>query len=270
MNRYNFLQTGGFPFETDILDGMQKAYEIFNALGALAGNFTIISGCLVTGTNVSNGFVHIDGEIYPFLGGPLQTSVVFQTATQSVEFEDLTTKEIQNKKHVQFGTGVGSMLWANFKRPETTTQLTTLIQSLTERVVDLESQPTTIPVGLIAIWDRPANEIPTGWQEHTPLRGRMPIGMNENYTQGTDNTNYGLEILGNVGGKREHQLTKAELPNYNLTRNVGYETAQGGNNVIWSSAPGTYATQTIPSGGEDKAHTNMSPYRVVHFIKYVG
>lgn len=270
MNRYDFLQTGGFPFETDILDGMQKAYEIFNALGALAGNFTIISGCIVTGSNVGNGFVHIDGEIYPFIGGPLQTSVVFQTVTQSVEFGDLSTKEIQTKKHVQFGTGFGSMLWADFKRPETTTQLTTLIQSLTERVEDLEAQPTTIPIGLIAIWDRPADEIPNGWEEHVPLRGRMPIGMNENYSQGTDNTNYGLEILGNAGGKREHQLTKAELPNYNLTRNVGYETPSGGSETIWSSGPGTYATQTISSGGEDKAHTNMSPYRVVHFIKYVG
>ncbi len=162
------------------------------------------------------------------------------------------------------------MLWADFKRPETTTQLTTFIQGLTTRVVALEAQPTTIPIGLIAIWDRPAIEIPIGWQEHVPLRGRMPIGMNENYTQGTDNTNYGLEILGNAGGKREHQLTKPELPNYNLTRNVGYETPAGGSSTIWSSGPGTYATQTISSGGEDKAHTNMSPYRVVHFIKYVG
>lgn len=270
MNRYNFLQTGGFPFETDILDGMQKAYEIFNALGALAGNFTIISGCIVTGSTVSNGFVHIDGEIYPFIGGPLQTSVVFQTVTQSVEFEDLTTKEIQTKKYVQFGTGVGSMLWADFRRPETTTQLTTLIADLTTRIVTLESRPIAIPVGLIAIWDRPANEIPNGWVEYLPLRGRMPIGMNENYTQGADNTNYGLEILGNAGGKREHQLTKPELPNYNLTRNVGNETVDGGGSLIWSNAPGSFATETIPLGGEDKAHTNMSPYRVVHFIKYVG
>jgi hypothetical protein len=141
MNRYNFLQTGGFPFETDILDGMQKAFEIFNCLGALAGPLTIISGCVVTGSTVSNGFVHIDGEIYPFIGGTIQTNVIFQTVTQSAEFEDLTTKDIQIKKTVQFGTGVGSMLWADFKRPETTTQLTNLIESLTERVVDLEALP---------------------------------------------------------------------------------------------------------------------------------
>jgi hypothetical protein len=270
MNRYNFLQTGGFPFEVNILEGMQKAFEIFNCLGALAGPKTIISGCVATGSNISNGFVHIDGEIYPFLGGTAQGSVVIITTTQSAEFEDLTTKEIKEIKHVQFGTGVGSILWADFKRPETTTQLTTLIQNLTTRVETLEAQPDAIPVGMIAIWDRPAVEIPVGWAEYLPLRGRMPVGVDPSYTQGADNTNYGLEILNNTGGKREHKLTKPELPNYNLTRTVGNETVQPGGVSIASSSAGSMFTQTIPSGGEDKAHTNMSPYRVVHFIKYTG
>lgn len=270
MNRYNFLQTGGFPFETDILDGMQKAYEIFNSLGALAGNYTIISGCIVTGSNVSDGFVHIDGEIYPFKGGTIQTTVVFQTVTQSVEFEDLSTKDIQTKKHVQFGTGVGSMLWADFKRPETTTQLTTLIQNLTTRVTVLEAQPTAFEVGMIMLWNRPAIDIPTGWVEATEMRGRTPIGLNPDYAQGTDTIDYGLEILNNTGGKREHKLTKSELPNYNLIRGVGSHTVQPGPVTIWSSEAGTNSNQIIPSGGEDKAHTIMSPYRVVHFIKYVG
>jgi hypothetical protein len=270
MNRYNFLQLGGYPFEADIYDGMQKAYEIFNSLGALAGNFTIISGCIVTGSNVSDGFVHIDGEIYPFKGGTIQPNVIFQNITQSEEFEDLTTKEIQVKTHVQFGTGVGSMLWADFKRPETTTQLTELIQNLTTRVQTLENTPTSFIVGMLMVWNRPAIDIPLGWVEATEMRGRMPIGMDPSYTQGADNTNYGLEILNNTGGKREHKLTKPELPNYNLTRTVGNETVQPGGVSIASSSAGSMFTQTFPSGGEDKAHTIMSPYRVVHFIKYTG
>lgn len=265
MNKYNFLQNGGFPFETDIFDGMQKAYEIFNSLGALAGNMTIISGCIVTGSTVSNGFVHIDGEIYPFIGGTMQTNVVFQTITQSVEFEDLTTKDIQIKKHVQFGIGVGSMLWADFKRPKTTTQLTNLIQSLTTRVEDLEARPQAIPIGLIAIWDRPAVDIPIGWQEHTPLRGRMPIGMNPD-----DND---LDVVGTYGGNKNHTLTIDEMPehSHDFDNMQGGGTANSVSDLI--AAVGDVSSQTghetgLAGGGE--AFSIMNPFRVVHFIKYVG
>lgn len=271
MNRYNFLQTGGFPFETDILDGMQKAYEIFNSLGALAGNFTIISGCIATGSNISNGFVHINGEIYPFVGGAAQTTVVFQTTIQSAEFEDLSTRDIQEKKHVQFGTGVGSMLWADFTRPETTTQLTTLINDLIERVEDLEALPQATPVGLVAIWGLPANAIPTGWVEHIPLRGRFPIGQDVNYDSNTngDLTNYNLQTLDYAGGKREHQLTTAEMPAHNHNFNSTSNGDGGGYPATGDPNEGGSDIHMNTKGG-DKAHTNMSPYRVVNFIRYVG
>ncbi|MEN9977233.1 MAG: hypothetical protein RIR36_1393, partial [Bacteroidota bacterium] len=40
MNLYNFLQTGGFPTDVNVLDNMQKAYQLFNELGALAGDLS--------------------------------------------------------------------------------------------------------------------------------------------------------------------------------------------------------------------------------------
>lgn len=263
MNRYNFLQTGGLPFEADILDGMQKAYEIFNSLGALAGNFTIISGCIITGSTVSNGFVHINGEIYPFVGGTIQTNVVFQSVIQSVEFEDLTTKDIQEKKHVQFGTGVDSMLWADFKRPETTTQLTTLINDLIGRVETLEAQPTAFEVGMVLVWKKPENEIPAGWIEWIDMRGKMPLGLNP--------ADPDFDSLGTTGGTKDVALVEDNLPritlNYTKPAYSGNtDDSPGGGTPYYPPAAGTL---TFGKVTPDKIN-KMNPYRIVHFIEYVG
>ena len=280
MNTQNFLQSGGFPIETETLHELQKAFLLFNFFGDLAGNFSIISGCIVTGTTVSNGAVFINGELLNFKGGTIATNVVIIQTVKTNEFEDGTEKEVLYTRYATFGIDTVSFAWANFKRCFQTNQIQTAlnlkedkttIQLLTDRIVTLEGRPNAnVPLGMIAIWDRPASEIPVGWVEYVPLRGRMPVGHNSSYAQGTDLVNYGLENLGNSGGLREHKLTKAELPNYNLTRTVGIETPAGGNNNIWSNAPGNAFTEIINSGGGDLAHTNMSPFRVVHFIKYIG
>lgn len=71
MNKLNFNQTGGFPLSTNILDAMQTAYSLFNKLGGLAGNFAIIFGCEVSGSNVSDGVVYMNGEVLAFKGGTI-------------------------------------------------------------------------------------------------------------------------------------------------------------------------------------------------------
>lgn len=269
MDRFNFLQNDGFPFELDVLDGMQKAYEIFNCLGALAGNLTILSGCQITGGTVSNGYVHIDGEIYPFIGGAIGANVIIETTTQAAEFSDQSTHEIKQSKVARFGVGTTVFAWADFKRPETTTQLTTLLSNLTQRVAYLENVPTAFVVGMVMVWNRPANEIPVGWEEYTDLRGRMPVGMNPNYTQGTDKTHYNLEVLGYAGGSREHALTVAEMPAHNHSLTAALAGQQISTSGSGTQAAANVGINTANTGGNE-AHTNMSPYRVVHFIKYVG
>jgi microcystin-dependent protein len=79
-----------------------------------------------------------------------------------------------------------------------------------------------------------------------------------------------LKTPGRVGGSKTHKLTQAELPNYDLKRGVAIETPSGGNEVIWSSAPGGSHQQIINSGGGDQPHTILNPYRTVLFIEYIG
>ena len=157
MNNQNFNQGGGFPIKTQTLDEMQKAWSLLNVLGDLAGNFSIISGCIVTGATVSNGAVFINGEVFEFRGGQLGSTVIIVTEVTPKEFKDGTDKDVLYIRYVTFGIGVGSFAWANFKRPKTTIELTedvaaietelikkvdtTIIQVLIDRIEDLEARP---------------------------------------------------------------------------------------------------------------------------------
>ncbi|MDY3352386.1 hypothetical protein PG357_10405 [Riemerella anatipestifer] len=273
MNKLNFNQTGGFPLSTNILDAMQTAYSIFNKLGGLAGNLAIISGCEVSGNSVADGVVYINGELLEFKGGTLGTNVIIREETESRVFEDGSNKAVIFKRHATFGSSTPDQTysWADFKRVFPTTEIASFKKSLEDRIKALENKKYPIPIGLIAIWGKPASEpIPEGWREYVPLRGRMPVGQDPDYRFNPSGFDYKLNEIGFGRGETEHTLTKAELPNYDLERWVGQETPSGGRETIWSNSPGNKFKETINSGGQDKPHNNMPPYRVIRFIEFVG
>jgi hypothetical protein len=278
MNTQNFNQSGGFPLQTETLNNMQTAYDIFNNLGNIAGNFSIILGCQVTGSLVANGVVYINQELLEFRGGQIGTDVIIVEEITAQEFEDGNEKDVLYVRYATFGLGATSFPWINFKRPKTTIELTeqkaeqTLIETLITRITALENRPVAnVPIGMIAIWDRPFNEIPVGWSEYQPLRGRMPIGLDPNYDNNVtgDRTNYNLQTLNYNGGKREHATTLEETATHShkYLRSKDYGSASG--NATGHPDLGFDWIDSEAVGG-GKAHTNMSPYRVVHFIKYNG
>ena len=77
---------------TRILDEIQQAHAIFNALGALAGNFSIISGCILTGSTVSDGVVYAAGEVFEFRGGIAQTKVLIKEDVENLEVQIMKNK----------------------------------------------------------------------------------------------------------------------------------------------------------------------------------
>ena len=283
MNTQNFNQSGGFPLETETLDQMQTAYGLFNKLGDLAGNFSIISGCETNGALVNDGTVYINGEMLEFKGGQIATTVIIVEEVAAYEFEDGSDKDVLFIRYATFGISTNSFPWINFKRPKTTIELTeqkaeqTLIETLIIRIEALEERPlANVPEDLVALWMRPANEIPTGWIEYQPMRGRTAIGLDPNYDSNTngDNTNYNLQTLGYPGGKREHQLTEDELPkideDFESNTNITFGGGNGSQRALSTSSGGGSNISVNVNFGDDQAHTNMSPYRVVHYIQYKG
>ena len=258
MNRIDYNQTGGFPLSTQILDAAQKAYNDFNQLGFLAGNnMVIITGCeLAAGGTVTDGFVVINGELLPFQGTTQTADVIIVEVADSRGFEDGNLRPVIYTRYATFGSAEVSFPWEDFRRPMT-------LFALEDRLAQLEK---AVPVGLVAIWDKPADEIPLGWVEHTDLAGRTPVGHQ------TGDMNFGA-LGGNLGTAQvtldisqmpshSHNVYFERYPKNNGNANPGYD---GGSNLYEVSV-----NKSTTSVGGGQSHTNIQPSRIVKFIRFVG
>ena len=304
MNKLNLTHEAGYPFDVNFLAFMQNAYSLFNHFGHLAGNKVIISGCEQSGNTLSAGTVFLNGELLPFEGGVKDSTVFIKEITNEVTFEDGFLRPLEIIRSVVFGrsTPEKAFDWTDFRRINNLQDLginkteKTDFENLKREVETLKAQKQAVPIGLIALWGKPANEIPAGWREYVNLRGKMPIGLDPDYNQKPeDSQDYGLNQLLKQGGEHSHKLTIEEVPRHNH----GYEDTVAiadmdegdaewfknrGNNIDGYARTG----QNLPGSGDNnnymrfwknrdtsitggnQPHNNMPPYRVVQFIEYVG
>lgn len=132
MNKLDVNQVGGFPLTTRILDELQKILAVFNGLGGIAGDKTILYGCGVTGSTASDGIVYVNGEVFEFRGGIVQTKVIIKEDKENLIFENNESKTVIRTRYVTFGSGVGAMDWADFKKPFETKELEAALAGKTD------------------------------------------------------------------------------------------------------------------------------------------
>lgn len=275
MNIVRYKQTGGFPLDTNNLDFLQNSFHILNTLGNLAGDMVIISGCETTGNTVSNGVVYVNKEVLEFRGGSLSANVFIKEEAVSGTFEDGSFKPIEITRYVTFGSSTPekTFAWADFKRFDNLVENAKKNLDFEKRLKALETKKSPIPIGLIAIWGKPASEpIPEGWKECTDLRGRMPLGWNP------DDADFS-ELLKN-DGEKTHQLKVQELP----VIEGGFETVthmtrlgtgvvrgvSGGQAQIAGGASQWLHEQMELKFGGNQPHNNMPPYKIIKFIEFIG
>ncbi|MBL7868893.1 MAG: hypothetical protein JNM71_12835 [Flavobacterium lindanitolerans] len=282
MNRSNFVQTGGFPLKTERLQEMQDAYSIFNSLGLIAGNLTILKGCETVGGNVQEGVVVIEGEVLEFRQAfyTEDANVIILEETAEKPFKNGQLKNIHYKRYATFGTADSSWAWSEFVRPIQTKDLPS---NLLERLTALEKKTAVFQNGGgMVLWNKPANLIPEGWQEVTDWKGRIPVGLDAAQSE--------FNVLGKTGGSKTQTLTVGNIPNHkhqmfvdgnngNLNNKA---TPTSGANVtgqsggdrdyqIGKAADGATPTLGQTSGtGTGNAFPILNPYRVVIFIEYIG
>ena len=273
MNIVRYKQTGGFPLDTNNLDFLQSSFHILNTLGNLAGDMVIISGCEITGNTVSNGVVYVNKEVLEFRSGSLSANVFIKEEAVSGTFEDGSFKPIEITRYVTFGSSTPekTFKWEDFKRVDNLIQQGVKNADFEKRIKALENKKSPVPIGLIAIWGKPASEpIPEGWKECTDLRGRMPLGWNP------DDEDF-KELLKN-DGEKTHQLKVQELP----VIEGGFETVthmtrlgtgvvrgvSGGQAQIAGGASQWLHEQMELKFGGNQPHNNMPPYRIIKFIGF--
>ena len=282
MNTINTEHNAGYPFDIGFLAFMQNAYSLFNHFGHLAGNKAIISGCEEVGNTITSGTVFINGELLPFEGGTKDDTVWIKEATHQVTFKDGFSRTLETIRTVAFGrsTPEKTFNWADFKRVNNLQELyenktdNTETKKLLERIEKLEKQKQAVPIGLVAIWGKPENEIPEGWEEYVPMRGVMPIGIDPEYKKDeNDAEDYRLNVLKHRSGKRSHRLTIEEMPSHNHNIDklpTQFKDTDRGVGHYSEFSLDDITSRTSSATGGDQPHNNMPPYRVVQFIKYVG
>ncbi|MCV9934558.1 hypothetical protein OIU80_19935 [Flavobacterium sp. LS1R47] len=293
MNRSYFNQTNGYPLNTERLQELQTAYEIFNSLGSIAGDFTIISGCVQSGTTIQNGFVFINGELLEFVSAavtPTSTVIIVETPVTR-PFETGPDKVVYIKRHVTFGTADISWPWSLFKRPIQTKDIQDALDKkqdktsaggdLLTRIEVLEKKNAVFQAGGgMVLWNKPANQIPTGWAEVVNWRGRIPVGFDASQPE--------FSNMGKMGGNKNKNLEIAELPEHNFSYKDSYFLSDEISNNYISGREDTgrtyYATASADNNnrylyyknrisenvGSNQAFSLLNPYRVVLFIEYIG
>ena len=262
MNLTNFVQTGGFPVKAERLQELQTAYSIFNQLGNLAGNLTILSGCVVSGISVSDGFVTINNEVLPFKAGTLSPNVIVIETATSKEFKNGEVKLVHLERYASFGTADEFYPWADFVRPIQTKNIPT---DLVARLENLEKKAAVfIAGGGMVFWNKPLADIPEGWQEVVNWKGRIPVGYDVAQTE--------FNTMGKQGGNKSKTLAVNELPKHKFEykgfRYVGSQGLKFGDNPSFQALfDGINQSNEV---GGDVAFSLLNPYRTVLFIEYIG
>lgn len=280
MNKLEVNQVGGFPMTTRILDEIQKAHAVFNGLGALAGDMTIISGCKLEGSTVGDGVVYLNGEVFEFRGGIAQTKVKVVEEVENLVFQNNNSNPVIKTRYVTFGTGIGAVNWADFKRLIETKVIPTDIVS---RLDALEKKSAVFQAGGgMILWNKPAADIPAGWQEVVDWRGRMPVGFDASQSD--------FNAMGKTGGAKNKKLALTDLPEIQLklfsegNTSTTSEVTSGTYPVVSSYGSGwgndSYrirGSETPPTlglsskiGGANNEFSMLNPYRTVLFIEYIG
>lgn len=120
MNTLALQNKQNFPLTTDALSFMQDAYSALEQLGKLGGDNYILTGCTVTGSSVSSGWMVIGGKLVPFAGGSIQTNVRLVTTADTITVGTGTRDETVIT--AEFGTSTNpaeNVPWAtlNANRP---------------------------------------------------------------------------------------------------------------------------------------------------------
>ncbi len=299
MNSINFFNDKKkFPLSTQVLDFFQDIIKKAYNLASLAGNDKhILSGCEnINGNTWNSGYVVLNGELLPFLGGTgtVDSTVRIKEVKVDIVAEYDTYSEVLTNRYVEFGSNVGgadTYTWGTFKRLKSLTQIVNEFATKAEldavRLLvmprgaiieyDLKNNPLPLPVG----WVSCVGGSLDGYGNIPDKRERVTIGYNpdsnntptnvidERETNGSLKRNYGA--VGNTGGKYEVQLTKQESGLPDFTIDLGYNSkvdGTGDNNEGWvpNDTANVHVIENVVGKSAEKSHENRMPYVVGYFI----
>jgi hypothetical protein len=268
--RIDFSQLGGFPATQYTFDYMQKTYsEVIGALASAYGNAVILTGCVVTGSFISSGWVSINSEILPFSGGSvtvgLTTSVVVVETRETRRFKNNEEKEVYFSRKSQIGVAIGDngTLWSKFRRLDIDPWKTGDIK---ESIVTVEYLTANFDANGIGINERIGWALLDGKSGRVNATKRVSVGYDPGDPAFTP---------GATGGSNTQTIQQANLPAVQLdvkipTNATSTSTSGDGNIVLGNGGPDAHpgpTLKTAPLGSGTPMSIMQSYYVTVKMIK---
>lgn len=274
--RIDLTQLGGFPLTQDVLGFLQTSYrEAFKGIAALCGDKTILSGVVVAGPAVSDGWISYGGELIPFIGGIVGADVVVEETSTTLLFEDGVDRPVLFTKVAY----CGAPATFPFSDLKALILLNKMWQTGDVKAVNCNDAYVLANFDItgLGIADRVGWAICNGANGTADMRGRFVVGYDD---RAVDPASGIWDIvyngMGATGGEKAHTLVKAELPaeGLKLKKPDGdfYVNDTGGGGAMVSLkgdsdnafTNGYITTENMGSG---IGHENRPPFIVTLFIQ---
>lgn len=251
----NFLKvaqnSGKFPVDAETLENFQNNTALTAALGAALGkNYVILTGCIKSGNNRSEGYVYVKlsasdpGEVLYFPGGNSNEPNCYVRAddidvtAKGEPYENAYTSRILSnglpprgeKKLAWTDFVTGSEIFAQKEHGHKISEVTDLQKSLNEKlpittynteisklqqkITNLEKAVTAPAVtfikGMIMIWKGPIANIPQGWHLCDGTGGT--VNLRDKFIVGAGNSYSVGSHGGNLNNTAKITLTYKDIP----------------------------------------------------------
>jgi hypothetical protein len=173
--RIDFTKLEGINFTQDLLDFLQSSYR--DAIGAIAqsyGPLVIVSGVDDLGTDWGNGWMCINGELLPFVGGTKAARVIIQEAIAAEEFGDGNSKNVYFTRTANLA-GSGGNAFADFVRVDGIAKSTQRKYDTIQFIID--GGGAAITTGQKGHIEVPFNCVVKGWTIFSNASGSIVVDI---------------------------------------------------------------------------------------------
>lgn len=274
MDKINFLLKDNFPFSNKTADKLQEQNELLAKLTSIGGDNYIVSGCVDTGGVVSDGFIVVDGELLPFVGGALKTYLTIVETSEDVTAFGEEYPDAYINRHVEL-SDAGAYAFSDFTQVKTNQELFESIQVIQGTppgvVEDWLGLLEKIPDNYMLCDGRALNkaDYPELYDNIGTLHGsvgdsqfRLP-DCGARFMVAYDNNFVDHDAIGKKGGSATVTLTEAQLPPHKIQ--VTADSDYGGNGSVLALGGGGATDVTIDSDevGSGDSIENRPPYITV-------
>lgn len=219
----------GWPYTASTFKYIQEQLLELQALSLLGGSLYVVAGCNDVAGIVQDGFVCINGEILPFVGGAVQPYVVIVEAVSTKRFKDNSINDYQKVRTATFGTDVVQYDWSTFENKNITKGVMQRMREAETEILATRSDLNNLTVAF--------NLYQPDWADIT----NKPSGL-ISYV--------GRKVIGNVAGGYGGEIT-VDIPDQT---NTNYKVI---GNLVYLSGSGGYSTDTMVTVSDFKSPTQF-------------